>query len=143
MAQLAREGSRNKRLLKLVNEVCGENHRSAHLDCWDDFVRRRFKFRDEFREVLRSVEFTLNELDEKGRIEGDCDCVSIFLSAGAIALGFSPVRFLSIRTDKDNPYFTHVFVEVFDGSRWRRLDPTVKPSLVDEEIYFDSIEEII
>jgi hypothetical protein len=143
MARLAREGSRNQRLKRLV-ENCSLSAPDSRLDCWDGFIRSRFRFRDEYREILRTVEYSLSLLLDSPRrvIEGDCDCVSIFFGAGALALGYR-VRFVATRTQYENPAYTHVYVEVLSEGYWRRFDQTVERSLVDQEIAFERIEEYL
>jgi hypothetical protein len=143
MARLTRQGSRNQRLRSLVSN-CVDSAPDRRLDCWDGFVRSRFHFRDEYREILRSVEYSLSLLLDSPRrvIEGDCDCVSIFFGAGAMALGYR-VRFVATRTQYENPSYTHVYTEVLSSGFWRRFDQTVERSLVDQEIAYERIEEYV
>ena len=112
------------------------------LACWDDFVRGAYRFRDESREVVRTVDFTLNDYLARGVIEGDCDDVATFQAAGIAALGF-PVRLVAIRTDPEVADFLHVYIEALDAGQWRRFDPTVQSEIVNSEIDFGRMEVFV
>lgn len=91
----------------------------------DDWVRARFRYRDEREEVLRTPEFQLNDaLVRLGYLEGDCDDVSMFYAAILKTLGL-PVRFVAIRYTPDNPNFEHVFTQAYNMASWRTFDATV------------------
>jgi hypothetical protein len=142
MAKLARHGLQNLRLERCLGAALSSNPLADPLTAWDDFIRGRFFFRDEYNEVIRTVEHTADHFDRTGLIEGDCDCVSVFFAAGALRLGFR-CRFIATRTEVENPEFTHVFTECLEGGLWRRFDATVAPEVVDREIEYERIVEYV
>jgi len=129
MAELARAGS--PELRRLVSLCSGGED---PLGCLDAIIRDRYRFRDEWNEVVRTPRAMLDDLETRGFVEGDCDCVSTFFCAGALALGY-PCRFVAIKTE-DGPDFAHVFTEALESGRWRRFDATVPLSLVDVEVEY-------
>lgn len=135
MASLARAGVGPVR--RLANEVAAES--SDPIEVWDSFVRSVYVYRDEDREIVRTIPFMLEWFQVYGVLEGDCDCISTFSAAAVTALGF-PSRFVAIRTDEFSPEFLHVYAEAFDGE-WRRLDPTVPVSVVDGEVDYGRLIE--
>lgn len=135
MARLAREGSQEERLPRLLRSISGKVNAPA---LWDAMIRSVFRFRDEWNEVVRSVPEMLDHLEADGTIEGDCDCISVFLAAGMKALGYE-CRFVATRTEEDNPEFLHVFTEAFYGGDWIPFDPTVPRSVVDSEVDFERL----
>jgi len=142
MAALARQGSQNPSLRRLADEVCRWLAVAPHAICWDRFVRGAFRFRDESREVVRTIDYTLNDYLARGVIEGDCDDVATFHAAGLLALGY-PVRLVAIRTDSLLPDFLHVYVEGYIENVWRRFDPTVDEEIVDREIDYGRLVEVV
>lgn len=110
------------------------------IGAWDSFVRSVYVYRNEDREIVRTIPFMLEWLQVYGVLEGDCDCISTFNVSALSALGF-PSRFVAIRTDESSPEFLHVYAEAFDGETWRRLDPTVPLSVVDQEIDYGRLIE--
>lgn len=66
----------------------------------------------------------VSELVSQGFTSGDCDDMAILLASIAVAQGL-PSRFVAIRSEPDNPEFTHVFLEVYDRHEWRPVDPSV------------------
>ncbi len=94
---------------------------------FDQWVRSVFTFRPEGEELLKDPILAMDEIEQRGYFDGDCDDVSMFYAA--ILRPFYPiVRFVAIRYDPSNPEFTHVFVEVSrHGHTFIKLDATVQP----------------
>lgn len=138
MARLARQGVRALR--PLVEDVAGGAF--DPVQAWDSFVRAVYRYRDEDREIVRTIPHMLDFFQEYGYLEGDCDCISTFNASATTALGF-PSRFVAIRTDQFDPEFLHVFSEAWDGSKWKRLDPTVPLTIVNREIDYGRLEQNI
>lgn len=124
----------------MVEDVAGGA--SDPVQALDSFVRAVYRYRDEDREIVRTIPHMLEFFEENGILEGDCDCISTFNASATTALGF-PSRFVAIRTDQFDPEFLHVFSEAWDGFEWRRLDPTVPPSVVNQEIEYERLEQSI
>lgn len=110
VARLAREIARDS-----VDYLAG-------LDSW---LRRNFRYRDEFEEIVRTPEFMLADMQYTGMLEGDCDDVATFAASVLYNAGI-PARLVAIRTTPD-PNFDHVFVEAKpDGEYYfQHIDPTV------------------
>lgn len=88
----------------------------------DSWLRKHFMYRGENREVVRTPQYMLNQLERDGFLEGDCDDISTLYASFLKALHI-PVRFVAIRADS-SPDFQHVFVEAWSPG-WTALDPTV------------------
>lgn len=116
MGNLSRQGSQNDRLRTLAFD-CGD---VGGVDGW---LRSHFVYRPEENEVLRSPEFMLNDFDNLGYCEGDCDDVATLCSSMLKALDI-PTRLTAIQTAQDEEY-AHVFSEARIGTNWLPIDPTV------------------
>jgi len=122
MAELARMGASDPVLSNaLLLEFGAPDY---VLDQIDRATRGHFRYRPEVEEIVRTPTFMWNEWQRTGYFEGDCDDVSVMLATIAKVLEY-PVRYVAIRYDDET--FKHVFVEIFDGWRWRVFDPTVAP----------------
>ncbi len=88
----------------------------------DNWLRRFFVYRDELEEVVRTPDFMLDQLQNEGRIEGDCDDIAT-LAASIAAAANQRCQFVAI--DSKGEGLDHVFVRVFQD-RWIVVDPTVK-----------------
>jgi hypothetical protein len=53
---------------------------------------------------------------------GDCDCMTVLICSLLKTTG-NPIRITTIQTHADDPDFSHVFGEVFDGAKWVVVDP--------------------
>lgn len=126
MAQLAKQAesdaSFHDRINATVRRSLPYTFGDSELDRLDNFVRGHFHYRPEREEVIRTPLFMARELQESGKFEGDCDDVSVMLAVTARLLGYA-VRLVAIRNSE---HFEHVFVEIYDGERWRVFDPTVQ-----------------
>jgi transglutaminase-like putative cysteine protease len=121
MAQLAREGIRQGTVLDLSNRVCSDSDPVLAID---DFLRSRFVYRGESDEVLRTVEWMVQDLEEFGHMEGDCDDMSTMCGAMLGSLHI-PARFTAIASEPSGE-FDHVFCEARIGTNWLPIDPTVE-----------------
>lgn len=127
MAALIRQGADSGRFHNFVSTMLPTDFPS--LDRW---IRGHFRYRPENQEVVRTADFMLTDLQTKGYVEGDCDCITVFYSTVLRVYGFR-VRLIAIRYS--DPFeFQHVFGEFFNGSRWVRFDPTVDPGTIHVEI---------
>lgn len=138
MASLARQGAQDQDLRRLLEPIAFSGD---PLGALDSFVRSVFRYRDEDREIVRTIPFMLEWFETYGVLEGDCDCISTFIGASAAAMGYRS-RFVAIRTDEFDSEFLHVFPEVWDGA-WIRFDPTVPLSVVDQEIDYGRLIEYV
>jgi len=84
-----------------------------------------YVYRAEQQEVIRTPQFMIHTLEERGYFDGDCDDVSTLVASILMTLGY-PVRFVAIRAN-GGPEFTHVYVEAWGGFGWQVLDATVAP----------------
>jgi transglutaminase-like putative cysteine protease len=116
MANLAREGAQNPKV-KAYAETISSPYRI------DETLRRVYRYRDEDEEIIRTPEFMLNDLEQSGNIEGDCDDISTFTASLTKAMNF-PTRLTGIMTHPVNEY-NHVFSEVRIGTEWLPIDLTV------------------
>ena len=125
MARLARAAAENAELCQAVRTAAGDIRLDPiKLDTW---VRGHFRYRGEEREVIRTPEFMWSEWQTTGTFEGDCDDVSTMFAFILRCLGYPLVRFVAIRFDSNNPYFEHVYVELYYAGAWRVFDQTVAP----------------
>ena len=118
MARLAKEGARQDKFEAWAKFTLG----TMPLESIGRWLRRHYSFRPEAEEVLRTVDWMLNDFATAGYVEGDCDDASIFVAAVSLVLGYR-VRLVAIRY-RDPLEFEHVYAEVFDG-RWVIVDLTV------------------
>lgn len=123
MRLLAREPS--ARVSRYVYEIAVECELSGaqSLDCIDRWLRARFRYRGEIEEVLRTPDFMLRTMEEKGYFDGDCDDISTLAAAILWQLAFDP-KFVAIRYSHNTTEFQHVFVQLPNGFI---IDPTVEP----------------
>lgn len=136
MEQLARSAARNpefKRGITGLGFVLGRFWSGGvdTIDSIDEWTRSHFRYRAELEEVVRTPRFMLESLSSDGFFEGDCDDVSVFVASILAMIGV-PVRYVAIRYRGDQ--FEHVYVEAFDGTRWRVIDPTVEKGTTYNEI---------
>ncbi len=95
-------------------------------DALDDALRANFRYRSEEKEIVRTPEFMLNDLEQQGYAEGDCDDIATLACALCRASGI-PSRLTAIASTHDNPNreFDHVFCECLSDSGYVPVDPTV------------------
>ncbi|MGE0347385.1 MAG: transglutaminase family protein [Gemmatimonadales bacterium] len=75
-------------------------------------------------ELLKSPRYMLREIQELGRVRGDCDDVAILGAALGRAVGL-PARFVLLAFVHGAP-FEHVYTELLTADGWLELD-TTKP----------------
>lgn len=125
MRTVAAQGAQSKAVRNYAAKIADGKTEAETLDNLDSSVRSVYRFRSEIEEIIRTPEFMLQDLSERGYLEGDCDDVSTFCASVLKALGFV-VRFVAIRTDPSVLDFTHVFCEAqTSGKEWIRFDETV------------------
>lgn len=103
----------------------------------DNFLRSKFVYASEAIETLQTPDYMLTGLEMSGRLVGDCDDVSTLHAALLTALGFD-VRFVAIRSMREQPNFDHVYLEVKDNDKWIMYDITLPLGTQIE--YFGRIE---
>jgi transglutaminase-like putative cysteine protease len=90
----------------------------------DEFLRSKFVYADEKIETLQYPDYMLNGLEMFGRLIGDCDDISTLHAAILTALGFQ-VRFVAIRSFRENSSFDHVYLEANLNGQWIMYDITL------------------
>lgn len=75
-------------------------------------------------ETLVAPEFMLMNLDNNGKITGDCDDITTLQGAIYKCLGI-PIRFTAIRTKRGDPNYDHVFAEIKNSNAWIPYDLTL------------------
>jgi hypothetical protein len=99
----------------------------------DDWVRSVYRYRDESEELLKDPSLAMDEVIQRGWFDGDCDDISMFYAALLRPI-FPLVRFVAIRYKPENPEFTHVFTEFNFHGTYVRVDPTVQPGTMYQEL---------
>lgn len=90
----------------------------------DTFLRDRFVYSHETIETLLYPDYMLNGLEMSGRLVGDCDDISTLHATLLTALGF-PVRFVAIRSVRDDSNYDHVYLEANLDGEWIMFDVTI------------------
>lgn len=121
MRNLVLESLNSKRLCNLASRlwITGTPIKST-----DDFLRSKFIYTEEKIETLVAPEYSIQGLEQNGVIRGDCDDISI-LHAALLTCMDIKVRFVAIRSTKEDANYDHVFIEAFDGVEWILHDITV------------------
>lgn len=124
MVSVTREAVRDSRFQEFAQHFDGMT--PAEIDTQ---VRQVYTYVDEEIETLYSPLFNMARWLNGFDVVGDCDDVSMFLAAIFTALGYQS-RFVAMQTKRNDPLYYHVVVEVKDGGKWKRFDPTVMQGLV-------------
>jgi hypothetical protein len=95
----------------------------------DAKIRNWYVYTPEEVETLYSPMFNMERFIMGADIIGDCDDIAMFLAA-VLRVRQYPVRFVAMRTKRNDPEFYHVVVEALENKKWKRFDPTVIPGLV-------------
>ena len=90
----------------------------------DTFLRSKFVYESELIETIQSPDYMLSGLEMSGRLIGDCDDISTLHAALLSALGFK-VRFVAIRSIREQTDFDHVYIEVNLNDDWFMYDITL------------------
>lgn len=90
----------------------------------DQFLREKFVYASEMIETLQHPDYMLGGLEMSGRLVGDCDDISTLHAALLTALGFQ-VRFVAIRSLKQDINFDHVYIEANHNGEWIMFDITL------------------
>lgn len=80
-------------------------------------------YRMEEREVLRTIPFMLDQIQDTGSTEGDCDDMATLAGALCLSRGIL-ARYTAICSESPLEY-DHVFCEARIGTNWIPIDPTV------------------
>jgi transglutaminase-like putative cysteine protease len=99
------------------------NKRQLLIDV-DAYLRDRFVYATESIETLLYPDYMLNGLEISGRLVGDCDDITTLHAALLVALGF-PVRFVAIRSVRENANYDHVYLEANNDGDWIMFDITI------------------
>jgi transglutaminase-like putative cysteine protease len=116
MANLARKGATSPKVRAYAETIQTPQK-------IDETLRPIFQYRDEDEEIIRTPEFMLNDLEQSGYIEGDCDDIATFTASLTKAMNY-PTRLTGIMANSIDEY-DHVFSEVRIGSDWIPIDLTV------------------
>lgn len=119
MANLAREGSQNPGVQRLANEL------SISKGYFEQSLRSLFRYREEDEEIIRSPAFMVDDLENLGYLEGDCDDITVLVAALTKSMGYA-ARLTALQTTSSDEY-DHVFSEVRIGDYWLPIDITVTP----------------
>jgi transglutaminase-like putative cysteine protease len=135
MAQLARQAAQDPEFIKFMRQFSGVSD-------FEEWVRDHFVYRDEQQELIRTPIFMLEDMGRTSGthvvgLEGDCDDIATFISAGICVLGL-PARLVAIRHDQNDPNFQHVFAQANESGQWITLDPTI-----DTDTTMQSLEDMI
>lgn len=95
----------------------------------DQFIRLHFVYMTEPYEIILSPDVAMDRLLAHGYFVGDCDDVAT-LTAAIFKTFELPTRYVAIRTQKGNPEYLHVFVEVFQDGHWIIYDATVPRTMI-------------
>jgi transglutaminase-like putative cysteine protease len=91
----------------------------------DKYLRDHFVYVPENIETLVTPEYMLISLENTGKVSGDCDDISILQGAIYKCLGYR-IRFVAIRSEKDNPNYDHVYSEIYiPDNGWTVYDLTL------------------
>lgn len=75
-------------------------------------------------ETLLYPDYMLNGLEMSGKLVGDCDDITTLHATLLTALGF-PVRFVAIRSVRDDANYDHVYLETNLDGEWIMFDVTI------------------
>lgn len=117
MAGLARHASQDERFREALRVVF--NGGIPSLGGLEEWVRGHYVYQPETVEIVRTPQFSLQEILNDGWFAGDCDDAATFIAAVLKTYGY-PAEFLAIRYSHPTE-FEHVLV--LSGSFV--LDPTV------------------
>lgn len=126
MKSLVLESLKSSRLAKLATNLYMQSPTDSLnlLTNVDKFLRSKFDYQDEKIETLQYPDYMLTGLEMSGRLVGDCDDISTLHAAILTALGFR-VRFIAIRSFRENSNFDHVYLEVNLNDKWIMYDITL------------------
>jgi transglutaminase-like putative cysteine protease len=122
MRQLALESQNSQKLCNLIMSLPFYALNIATLT--DSFLRDHYEYVQEKVETLVTPDYLLTNLENNGKVAGDCDDISILQGAIYKCMGFR-IRFVAIRSEQDNPNYDHVFSEVLVGDDWIVYDLTL------------------
>lgn len=111
MRRVAREGARDPAVLELAARLEGATATGAAQRI-RGFLSRSVHFRDDppGLELVRTPGYMLQELEERGRIEGDCDDVAVLGAALGMAAGMR-AQYVLVGFSPAAPW-SHVYAEL-------------------------------
>ncbi len=127
MRQLVLESLASLKLAKLASALYMKSPTDLKqiLVNTEKFLRSVFVYQKEMIETLQYPDYMLTGLEKSGVLIGDCDDISTLHAALLFALGFQ-VRFVAIRSVKNNPNFDHVYIEANNNNgEWIMFDITI------------------
>lgn len=126
MRQLVLESLRSPKLARVATALYMKSptNKRQLLSDVDTFLRDRFVYQTELIETLLYPDYMLNGLEMSGRLVGDCDDISTLHAALLTALGF-PVRFVAIRSVREDSNYDHVYIEANNNGDWVMYDVTL------------------
>ncbi len=125
MGELAQSAVKDETFVNSIHQLIGFEAGPVEIE---KFLRAHFVYQSESFEIVRTPQFMLAELLERGWFAGDCDCVSTFAAALLVMFGH-PAKFVAIRYSHPSE-FEHVFVETDSY----RIDPTVPRGTVHKDL---------
>jgi transglutaminase-like putative cysteine protease len=123
MAELVRESMMpaRRKSLDLMGSVYATRP-SDYVEAVRNFVGSSVLLVGEPDELIISPRLMLANIEDSGRIYGDCDDAAVLVAALLYGIGI-PVRFKAINQAADGSY-QHVFAEYNLGGGWMALDTT-------------------
>ena len=126
MRLLTLESQKSQKLAKIATDLFMKSpvDKRNLLKIVDKFLRDKFIYASETIETLISPDYMLSGLEVNGVMVGDCDDISTLHAALLTALGFQ-VRFVAIRSVREDVNYDHVYIEVKYGEEWTMFDLTL------------------
>jgi len=137
MAALSREAKQSQSFCEFVKEMTCTVKTPDEMD---SYMRARFRYVPEDIETLYAPRMNVQHYREFGYFIGDCDDITMMYCAIFYALGY-PSRMLAMRTNPNDPNFTHVVPELFINQAWRRFDPTVEVDV--RHVFYGAMHEYV
>jgi len=114
-----------RRIYESMNAVDTADPSARAKAIWDYFVsdgRVRWAHESGVREELSSALKQLEELDGRGTIVGDCDCINLLLAPHFLAAGVPVRTVLSALRGSAPDRLAHAYLEVMVNGEWVAID---------------------
>ena len=134
MTELAAKDARDWFFIKQVSRIvraCPPRDQLCELDHLLRFIKGFVRYQPDPLTALHGyVELVQAPLQTMVRRAGDCDDMSAWIAAAALALGLRP-KFIVIKANESEPdEYSHVYAAVQVKGRWYGMDATVPTSTV-------------